>query len=523
MHRLGGHVGVVLLAVVMAGCGDETPTHAVRGSEWQAGVFESSTLFRDLCETPRVGVDPATNRPYPDVQGSTTDENNFLRSYSNETYLWYDEIVDQNPALFDDPVAYFDQLRTTALAPSGQPKDRFHFTIDSEEWNALSQSGVSAGYGAQWALISSTPPREVLVAYTEPNSPATDVALERGARVLSVDGFDIDTTTLAGIDALNAGLFPSEPGETHTFEVQDVGSQGSRSVTMTSANIESQPVLNVQVLETGTERVGYVLFNDHIATAELGLVDAVNQLNEGEGVDDLVLDLRYNGGGFLVLASQLSYMIAGPGRTTDRTFELQQFNDQHPDTNPLTGQPIVPLPFIDVTLGLVDMPPDQPLPTLDLPRVFVISGPGTCSASEAIINGLRGVDVEVIQIGSTTCGKPYGFYPTDNCGTTYFTIQFRGANDQGFGDYSDGFSPENTQGTVGTVVPGCSVADDFTAELGDPSEARLFAALSYRDSSTCPEPSGLPSGVSSKSGAPLGATDGIVPKSPWQTNRIMIP
>ena len=49
--------------------------------------------------------------------------------------------------------------------------------------------------------------------------------------------------------------------------------------------------------------------------------------------------------------------------------------------------------------------------------------------------------MQVIEIGSTTCGKPYGFYPQDNCGTTYFSIEFRGVNDQGFGDYTDGFSP----------------------------------------------------------------------------------
>ena len=55
----------------------------------------------------------------------------------------------------------------------------------------------------------------------------------------------------------------------------------------------------------------------------------------------------------------------------------------------------------------------------------------------AVINGLRGVNVEVYVIGSTTCGKPYGFYPTDNCGTTYFSIQFRGVNALGFGDYTD--------------------------------------------------------------------------------------
>ncbi|MGB5367640.1 MAG: S41 family peptidase [Polyangiales bacterium] len=531
MDRLAFDLVIAIVAVVMAGCGEGmTPppngTGGTGGYMWQPGVFLPETLFEARCEIPRSGTNPAPGEPYPDVQGTITDENNFLRSYSNRTYLWYDEIIDQNPALFGDPIAYFDVLRTFALTPSDQPKDRFHFTIDSEDWFAFSQSGVSVGYGVQWVLISTMPPREVVVAYTEPDSPATepDVDLVRGAKVLSIDGFDINIDTPAGIDALNAGLFPSEAGEAHTFVVEDSGSQDSRSVTMTSALVESMPVRDVQVLDTPTGRVGYVLFNDHIATAELGLVDAVDQLNAGEGVDDLVLDVRYNGGGFLVLASQLSYMIAGPGSTIDRTFELAQFNDQHPDTNPVTGGPITPFPFLDATLGPpFNAPPDQPLPTLDLPRVFIISGPGTCSASESIMNGLQGVDVEVIQIGSTTCGKPYGFYPTDNCGTTYFTIQFRGVNDKGVGDYGDGFSPQNTQGTVGTVLPGCSVADDFTAELGDPSEARLAAALDYRDFQTCPEPSGLASGLSVKSDAPLRATDGIVPKSPWHTNRILLP
>ena len=81
--------------------------------------------------------------------------------------------------------------------------------------------------------------------------------------------------------------------------------------------------------------------------------------------------------------------------------------------------------------------------------MYIITGPGTCSASESIINSLRGVNVNVYLIGSTTCGKPYGFYPTDNCGTTYFSIQFRGENAANFGDYTDGFSPANTQGVRG--------------------------------------------------------------------------
>jgi hypothetical protein len=129
--------------------------------------------------------------------------------------------------------------------------------------------------------------------------------------------------------------------------------------------------------------------------------------------------------------------------------------------------------------------------------------------------------VEVIQIGSTTCGKPYGFYPADNCGTTYFSIQFKGVNAQGFGDYANGFSPSNTFGTPDAIVPGCSVADDFTRALGDPLEGRLAAALAYRQGQACPAPSGAGSPLISKPGAGPMFNEGLVPKSPWLQNRTL--
>ena len=138
------------------------------------------------------------------------------------------------------------------------------------------------------------------------------------------------------------------------------------------------------------------------------------------------------------------------------------------------------------------------------------------------MNGLRGVDVDVIQIGSTTCGKPYGFYPVDNCGTTYFTVQFRGVNEKDFGDYTDGFSPTNTAANAGTVVPGCSVADDFTNPLGVATEGRLAAALAYRDGQACPAASGFgPTPGLSKTAAAPRPADGVVYRSPWDSNRIM--
>ncbi|NIL95029.1 MAG: peptidase [Woeseiaceae bacterium] len=473
---------------------------------WQQGVFLDWSTFYQRCTT-------------------TLDQNNFLRSYSNDTYLWYDEIVDRDPGLYNDPLVYFDLLKTNALSPSGQPKDKFHFTYDTDEWEQLTQSGTQAGYGIQWALLSNTPPRDLRIAYTEPDSPATNLPqpLARGARILEIDGVDINDNTQAGVDVLNAGIYPND-GEQHTFTVQDAGATGTRTVTMTAAVITSAPVQNTQVISTPTGQVGYMTFNDHIATAEQALIDAVDQLNahdNGAGIDDLVLDLRYNGGGYSDIANELAYMIAGPVPTAGMTFSESQFNDKHPVTDPVTGAPLEPTPFYTTAIGApFNGTAGQPLPALNLPRVFVLTGFGTASASELIINGLRGVGVEVIQIGATTRGKPYGFYPTDNCGTTYFTIQLRAVNALGFGDYTDGFSPENTTGIMGVSVPGCSVADDFTKQLGDVTEDRLAAALQYRDTQTCPTASGVALGEPGEAGLTVDEREPIVPKSPWHSNAI---
>jgi hypothetical protein len=284
---------------------------------------------------------------------------------------------------------------------------------------------------------------------------------------------------------------------------------------MVSANVASTPVQNVKTVRAASGTVGYMLFNDHIATSEALLVSAFGQLSSAR-VDDLVLDIRYNGGGYLDIASEVAYMIAGPAATTGRTFEKTIFSDKYPTRDPVTGEALVPVPFHTTSRGFSG-PSGQALPTLSLPRVAVLTSANTCSASESIVNSLRGVGVQVIEVGSTTCGKPYGFYPQDNCGTTYFSIQFQGVNDQGFGDYPDGFSPANATGTVGVSVPGCAVADDFTRALGDPAEARLAAALGYMADQGCPAVSAAPPGVAARA---VSAADGLLRRPPWRENRI---
>jgi hypothetical protein len=165
------------------------------------------------------------------------------------------------------------------------------------------------------------------------------------------------------------------------------------------------------------------------------------------------------------------YMIAGGTRTSGKVFTRLQFNDKRTADN---NSNVVP--FIDVTSGLSGSgtSANQSLPSLNLSRVFVLTSSGSCSASEAVINALEGIDVQVIRIGRTTCGKPYGFSQKDNCGISYFPIEFKGVNQKGFGDYADGFAPR------------CVVADDFSKPLGDPTEGMLAAALAFRQTGACP-------------------------------------
>jgi hypothetical protein len=478
----------------------------------------STSNYKDSaakCASPRSGTDPYTGRAYPDQRGSLNDEKTWLRGWINDFYLWYSEVPNVDASRYNNILDYFAQLKTPAVTASAKPKDQFHFTYTTSDWEALSQSGVEAGYGVRWALVSRSKPRLAYAAYTEPNSPATNApaSLARGAQVISVDGALVVD---GDANVLNAGMFPVGVGEPHTFVVQDRGAPPgtTRTFTMTSAATTSVPVKNVGFLPNPNPaiKVGYMLFNAHIATAEKGLIDGVKAL---QGATDLVLDLRYNGGGYLILASELAYMIAKPSVTSGKTFEKTVFNGKYPNSDPINPSNPLMTPFQSTAVGLSGTA-GQALPHLDLDRVFVLVGGGTCSASESVINGLQGVGLTVNLIGHTSCGKPYGFYPADNCGTTFFSIQFQGVNDKGFGDYADGFTPSGSSTAGGGAsLPGCLVADDFSRDLGDPLEGRLAAALGFRSNGSCPA-------ASSRGEARIAeGEDVMLVRNPFLENRIL--
>lgn len=429
-------------------------------------IVASSTVAGQ-CAAPRNGIDPDTGAAFPDRQGSFETEKAWIRGWIDETYLWFDEVpTNLVAANYATPIDYFNALKTPALTASGRPKDRFHFTQDTASYLALSQSGIDVGYGFELAFLSPAPPRDVRVAYLEPGSPAERQGIVRGTKLLTIDG--IDVAAGANVAGLNAALNPANVGESHSFGLR-APDGNERTVNLVASSITRTPVQNVKTISTANGPVGYMLFNDHLATAEAGLIGAINQL-KGAGISDLVIDMRYNGGGYLDVASELAYMVAPAAATSGTVFERMQFNRKNPfHVTPAQAT----VPFHSTSRGF-SIPTGQPLPQLGLSRVTVLTGPDTCSASESVVNSLRGVGVTVNLVGGATCGKPYGFFPQDNCGTTYFAIQFQGVNQQGFGDYGDGF------------VPTCAVADDFDHALGDPAEGRLAAALMLQSSGSCP-------------------------------------
>ncbi|TFZ07230.1 hypothetical protein EZ313_11675 [Ramlibacter henchirensis] len=246
--------------------------------------------------------------------------------------------------------------------------------------------------------------------------------------------------------------------------MQNVGGAASAAAMASSAN----PVPLVKALTSnGGRKVGYVLFNEHSRGAQDALITAFNQLR-ANAVQDLVLDLRYNSGGFIYVAQTAASMVAGDW-VDGQLFESVRFNDRRAREMSETFLFSTRVQRPESVYGL-----DHPLPQLSLPRLYVLTSQLTCSASESIINALRGIGVQVILVGDRTCGKPYGFYRMDNCGQAYFPIEFQVYNAAGFGDYQDGFPVQ------------CRVAENPRMALGSATEPLLAAALNHIDTGSCP-------------------------------------
>jgi len=384
--------------------------------------------------------------PAPSAEACTVaSQRQSLRDFMQRHYYWYRDMPapDENAPTMD---AYFRSMLV-------RPLDRFSFSESTELYQQVFTEGRRIGYGYTlvWADMART---QLRVRSVEPLGPAARAGLARGDRILSIDGH-----TPADIAA---GLVPAvtTPGVARTFIVTTAAGQW-KMFTASSEDYQLSPVAATGVFDvpgtSGAAKVGYLAYSQFVTYSREQLQTAFAQFAQA-GVGELILDLRYNGGGSVGISRELASLVGGAA-TAGKLYAYLRFNDQQASsTQRLLFQ--APEATADTLLGL------------GLRRVFVIASGGTASASELLINGLAPF-VEVVLVGEATYGKPYGFVPFELCGTTYQAVQFDSLNALGLGGFTSGFHPT------------CAVADDLDHQLGDPAEARIRTALDYVATGSC--------------------------------------
>lgn len=375
-------------------------------------------------------------------------EKQFIRSYLDEMYLWPEQVQRRDATAYPDARAYFSDI----LAPSNV--DRFSFSLTSADADAQ-ENAVSFDPGIYWTNTGVPAAPIWRVTRVDPGSPADIAKIQRGDTLVGKVSTNLDSPT--------GPYF-------YNFTYQRNGQ--TNSVYLVPTQINEDPVGAFSLINTATRRVGHITFDAHFGNAQDQLIEQI-RLAQQTGVNELVVDLRYNGGGFVYIAGSLASMLS-PRQTVSAQPVFVELL-ANPKLQAVAGRSLLRLnPFVSSTNDVPAYPSGTPLPNLNLSRVYVLTTGSTCSASETLINGLRGVGVTVHVIGDTTCGKPYAMYRRDNCEVAYYPILARGVNAQGWGDFQNGFKPT------------CQVMDDLDHPRGDPAEAQLNAALVHMETGSCP-------------------------------------
>lgn len=401
----------------------------------------------------------------------------FVEAVTDSWYLWYDEMATVDKSEYDSAQAYLD-ARLTPLINEGRDRGFSYMTTITEDETSIG-SGAYVGFGFRTASEGA---RLFIIDVFE-SGPAWAAGVRRGMELIAVNtGQEFETLeALRDREATNEEIFgPREVGVVRDFRFLQTGAVTDLTVAkaeLAPPALAGEPLL---IERSGLSPVGYLhlrQFIDAAITPAEGfssLADATKLFKEAS-VTDLIIDLRYNGGGLLRVADTMMDLLAGITATGDPSYKIQ-VNDLHPDFNEDTDY-----------WGLFDELPDTFSPL----RIAFITSRSTASASELVINGLD-PHVEAVMIGENTYGKQVGQGRWDmhaaiegleraDCDVALRLTAFELVN----GENQGGYHQLGLDGTGRFTL--CSAKDDIFSALGDPEETLVATALNWFADGTCPQ------------------------------------
>lgn len=363
--------------------------------------------------------------------------------YARDIYLWNSQIPSGfNPRTYADPDKIMTALRTYSQETGfTQPVDRWSFAIKQGEWDNIS-SGVTQDFGLSVFFYANG---DLRVKSVEKQSPAASAGIRRGWRITKLNGNTNITNSNADfiveqVFSSNSTLFTFLKPDGTTTDIQ-----------LNAATYLENPIFLDTVYSTGSKKTGYLVFNSFLGDTNRIYSEFQRIFNRfsQEGVSDMIVDLRYNGGGYVTVQSKLAnYLVPSAGN--GNLMMKQEFNNNNKQYNSSTFY--------------------SKAGSLNLSRLFFIVSNNTASASELLINNLKPyLDVKLVG-PSNTYGKPVGYFPIPVDDWYIFPVSFRTTNKSGEGSYFNGITLDT------------QVGDGLNKDWGDKDEAALASILKYINS-----------------------------------------
>ncbi|AMR33307.1 hypothetical protein A0256_18720 [Mucilaginibacter sp. PAMC 26640] len=442
-----------------------------------------------------------TTGDQPSKTGSTLDLiRDSVYLYAKETYYWNDALPTYSvfkPRSFtasDDVTALtseLDALSQYKINPvTSRPYEYYSAAPGSAKYSFIDDgsvssqlNGVNGDFGFAPIYIDLN---DLRVRYVYPGSPADLAGIKRGYQITSINGRTNLTYDGDGGSGANVKYVVNAYAESSNITMILKKPDGSAlTVNLNVANYTVNPVIATQVFDQSNgHKVGYIAFNTFTSKANAKpKLDAAFANFAAKGITDLVVDLRYNGGGYVETAEYLSDLIAPASKngsvmftafynsilSSNKSTLLKNQVRRDPEDNSLYNYSQIDYSAAAQTTHFSKT--GVPV-SLTLGHVFFIVTGSTASASELTINNLRPV-MDVQLIGTTSYGKPVGFFDIDINKYQMYTPNFETKNSAGQGGYYSGMTPGSTD------YKGFRASDDVTKEFGDPTEGLLAHALNF--------------------------------------------